>query len=52
MARYDLADAGAPIGQVMARLTRTPAGWEMQAIGDRSLGLRFHKMLRAISTTP
>ena len=51
IARFDLTGAGAHTGQVMAKLTRTPGGWEMQAIGDRTAGHTFHDMMGAIVAT-
>ncbi len=47
LARYDLSGAGPHTGQVMARLSRGLAGWEMTAIGTRTSGRTFHDMMDA-----
>lgn len=48
LARYDLTGSGSHTGQVMARLTRDSAGWDMKAIGERTTGRTFHDMTGAI----
>jgi tellurium resistance protein TerZ len=48
LARFDLTGAGSHTGQVMAKLTRTNAGWDMKAIGEKTVGRTFHDMDAAI----
>lgn len=48
LARFDLTGAGSHTGQVMAKLTRTNAGWDMKAIGEKTVGRTFHDMAPAI----
>lgn len=48
LARFDLSGSGSHTGQVMARLTRTGAGWDMKAIGEKTTGRTFHDMAPAI----
>lgn len=48
MARYDLSGAGSHTGQVMAKLTRTGAGWDMKAIGERTFGKTFRDIMPAV----
>lgn len=48
LARFDLTGAGAHTGQVMAKLTRTAAGWDMKAIGEKTTGRTFHDMAPVI----
>lgn len=49
MARYDLSGSGAHTGQVMAKLFRTPRGWDMQAIGERTRGRTVQDLLPAVA---
>jgi len=48
MARYDLTGSGPHTGQVMAKLVRSGAGWEMKALGERTTGRTFHDMMGVI----
>jgi tellurium resistance protein TerZ len=45
IARFNLSAGGAHTGQVMARLYREGAGWNMQALGTPSNGRTFQDML-------
>ena len=49
MARFDLTGSGTHTGQVMAKLSRSGAGWDMKAIGERTTGRTFHDMMPQIS---
>jgi tellurium resistance protein TerZ len=49
LARYDLTGSGSHTGQVMARVVRSGGGWEMKAIGDKTVGRTFHDMMPGIS---
>ncbi len=49
MARYDLTGEGSHTGQVMAKLTRNGQGWDMKALGERTMGRTFHDMSSAIN---
>jgi len=49
LARYDLTGSGSHTGQVMAKVTRANGGWEMKAIGEKTLGRTFHDMLPVVS---
>ncbi|MGP7795530.1 TerD family protein [Sphingomonas sp. CLY1604] len=49
MARYDLTGEGSHTGQVMAKLTRNGQGWDMKALGERTMGRTFHEMSSAIN---
>lgn len=51
LARYDLTGAGSHTGQVMARLTRGSAGWDMKAIGEKTTGRTFHDMMPVITAS-
>jgi len=48
IARYDLTGAGSHTGQVMAKISRAGAGWDMKAIGDKTTGRTFHDMMPSI----
>jgi tellurium resistance protein TerZ len=48
LARYDLTGAGSHTGQVMAKVSRSGSGWDMKAIGEKTLGRTFHDMMPAI----
>jgi tellurium resistance protein TerZ len=50
LARYDLTGSGSHTGQVMAKVTRVNGGWEMKAIGEKTVGRTFHDILPAISS--
>lgn len=49
LARYDLSGSGSHTGQVMAKVTRVNGGWEMKAIGEKTLGRTFHDILPVVS---
>lgn len=49
MARYDLTGEGSHTGQVMAKLIRNGPGWDMKALGERTMGRTFHDMSSAIN---
>lgn len=51
LARFDLSGAGSHTGQVMAKLTRTSAGWDMKAIGEKTFGRTFHDMAPTIAAS-
>jgi tellurium resistance protein TerZ len=48
LARYDLSGSGPHTGQVMAKLSRTASGWDMQAIGERTRGRTVQDLLPAV----
>ena len=48
LARFDLTGSGSHTGQIMAKLTRGPGGWDMKAIGERTTGRTFHDMMPTI----
>jgi len=48
LARYDLTGSGSHTGQIMAKLTRGAGGWDMKAIGERTVGRTFHDMAGTI----
>ncbi|KQM63387.1 Tellurium resistance protein terZ [Sphingomonas sp. Leaf17] len=48
-ARYDLTGQGSHTGQVMARIARTGAGWEMKALGEQTTGRTFQDMMPQIT---
>lgn len=48
VARYDLSAQGAHTAQVMAKLSRGPAGWKMTAIGQVASGRTFNDLMPAI----
>jgi len=48
IARYDLSGGGAHTAQVMAKVTRHGAGWQMTAIGATASGRTFHDLMPAI----
>jgi tellurium resistance protein TerZ len=50
LARYDLTGSGSHTGQVMAKVTRANGGWEMKAIGEKTLGRTFHDILPVVSS--
>jgi tellurium resistance protein TerZ len=47
-ARYALTGSGSHTGQVMAKVSRSGGGWEMKAIGEKTLGRTFHDMMPAV----
>jgi tellurium resistance protein TerZ len=49
MARYALSGGGSHTGQVMAKLSRTGAGWEMKAIGEPTRGRTVQDLVPAVS---
>jgi tellurium resistance protein TerZ len=48
VARYDLTGSGPHTAQVMAKVTRTGAGWQMTAIGQIASGRTFQDLMPAI----
>jgi len=48
IARYDLRQSGPHTAQVMAKLYRSGAGWEMKALGEPSNGRTFQDMMGSI----
>lgn len=50
IARYDLSGSGPHTAQVMAKLTRSGAGWDMTALGVRTEGRTIRHMLPAVLT--
>lgn len=49
IARYELTGAGSHTAQIMAKVTRDPAGWSMTAIGAIANGRTFRDLLPAIT---
>jgi tellurium resistance protein TerZ len=49
VARYDLSGSGTHTGQVMAKVVRSGGGWEMKALGEKTVGRTFHDMMSAIT---
>ncbi len=49
VARYDLSGAGAHTAQIMSKVSREGAGWQMTAIGATASGRTFHDLLPTIS---
>lgn len=50
IARYDLSGSGPHTAQIMAKLTRSGAGWDMTALGVRTEGRTIKTMLPAVLT--
>lgn len=48
IARFDLGGSGKHTAQVMVRLYREGAGWQMQALGERASGRTYQDLLPAI----
>lgn len=48
IARFDLGGSGKHTAQVMVRLYREAAGWQMHAIGERASGRTYQDLLPAI----
>lgn len=48
IARYDLSGSGSHTAQIMAKLTRSGAGWDMTALGVRTEGRTITTMLPAV----
>jgi tellurium resistance protein TerZ len=49
IARVDLTESGSHTAQVMAKLVRTGAGWEMQAIGEKANGRTILDLIPIVS---
>lgn len=49
IARYNLSAAGRHTAQIMAKLSRTGAGWSMTALGVPASGRTFHDLLPALT---
>jgi tellurium resistance protein TerZ len=50
IARYDLTGSGPHTGQVMAKVSRANGGWEMKALGERTVGRTFHDIMPIVLT--
>ena len=48
IARVDLSGSGQHTAQIMAKLVRTPTGWDFAAIGERANGRTIRDLLPAI----
>ncbi|MBC9713866.1 TerD family protein [Streptomyces sp. TRM66268-LWL] len=48
LARYTLSGGGSHTAQIMAKVCRMEAGWELAAIGEPALGATFQDLLPAI----
>lgn len=49
VARYDLTGSGSHTAQIMSKVSRTPDGWAMTAIGATASGRTFHDLLPTIA---
>ncbi|KAA0921554.1 MULTISPECIES: TerD family protein [Streptomyces] len=49
LARYTLTGGGKHTAQIMAKVQRTSAGWQMKAIGEPATGRTFQDLLPAIA---
>ncbi|MER7790307.1 TerD family protein [Streptomyces sp. NPDC097640] len=50
LARYTLSGGGSSTAQIMAKLYRDGAGWQMKAIGEPAAGRTFQDLMPSITT--
>ncbi|MFI8933755.1 TerD family protein [Streptomyces sp. NPDC053474] len=49
LARYTLTGGGSHTAQIMAKVHRTPSGWQLKAIGEPASGRTFQDLLPAVA---